>query len=108
MPETKPTIEQLMDAFLNRLIAEKGLDPHTEVDLRASLREELNERIDLAMLAALPDDKLDELERLAEQDPSDEELDAFFDSCGDTAFDDAVRVTMREFWQEQLAEEGDK
>lgn len=65
------TDEQAVAAFIDSLIEEKGLgklNDEEKAQLRATLDESLTDTINQALLYALPDDKFQELEALADRD----------------------------------------
>ena len=53
--------QSALDAFVSRLLAAKG--QNDEPSVHASLLDKLNQKIDTAILMALPGDKLDYLEQ---------------------------------------------
>lgn len=99
MPENKLNDEKVLAMFVDRLIADKGgdtLDAKQKETLQKELLEELDERIQQAMIRALPDAKLMELEKLLDEDAPDEEIESFFKGA-DADFDPAIRKAMDEF-----------
>lgn len=99
MPENKLNDEKVLAMFVDRLIADKGgdtLDAKQKETLQRELLEELDERIQQAMIRALPDAKLMELEKLLDEDALDEEIEGFFKGA-DADFDPAIRKAMDEF-----------
>ena len=65
--------------FIDRLVEEKGLtnlDTETLNEVKADLSKRLERRIDAEVLRAMPPDKLEEFDRLLDQD-SDEALQSF-------------------------------
>lgn len=99
MPENKLNDEKVLAMFVDRLIADKGgdtLDAKQKETLQKELLEELDERIQQAMIRALPDAKLMELEKLLDEDAPDEEIEGFFKGA-DADFDPAIRKAMDEF-----------
>ncbi len=83
MPEERFLDEGLVSAFVEGIIADKGVDnlDKTEKEkLKTDLAEELDRRVEKAMLGALSTSKLAELEEKLERGISDEELQAFFDT----------------------------
>lgn len=99
MPENKLNDEKVLAMFVDRLIADKGgdtLDAKQKETLQRELLEELDERIQQAMIRALPDAKLMELEKLLDEDAPDEEIEGFFKGA-DADFDPAIRKAMDEF-----------
>lgn len=99
MPEIKPTQTKLINVFVDKMMADKGLDAMSAEEqamLRKSLREKVEEQVEQAMLGALTDAQLLELERLMDAEASDEELDKFFDNSG-ADFDGAAEEALVEF-----------
>ena len=99
MPENKLNDEKVLQMFVDRLIADKGgdtLDAKQKETLQKELLEELDERIQQAMIRALPDAKLMELEGLLDANVSDEKIESFFKEAG-VEFDPAIRKAMDEF-----------
>lgn len=98
MPENKLD-EKVLAMFVDRLIADKGgdtLDEKQKETLRGELREELDERMQRAMIKALPDEKLMKLEELLDADAPDEEIESFFANAG-VSFDAPLRKAMSDF-----------
>ena len=63
--------DQAVAAFIEELIEDKGLggiDEEKKAELRATLDESLTDTINQALLYALPDEKFNELEELANSD----------------------------------------
>ena len=59
--------EETIDLFVEGLMAEKGVDAPTEEirqDLKDNLKNQLLREIDRALISELPDDKLEELDRV--------------------------------------------
>lgn len=99
MPENKLDDEKVLRMFVDRLIADKGgdtLDVKQKEILQKELLEELGERIQQAMIRALPDAKLMELEKLLDEDAPDEAIEGLFKGAG-MDFDPAIRKAMDEF-----------
>lgn len=99
MPENKLDDEKVLRMFVDRLIADKGgdtLDVKQKGILQKELLEELDERIQQAMIRALPDAKLMELEKLLDEDAPDEIIEGLFKGAG-MDFDPAIRKAMDEF-----------
>lgn len=99
MPEIKLDDEKVLRMFVDKLIADKGgdtLDAKQKKTLQKELFKKLNERMQAAMVRALPDAKLMELEGLLDAGAPDEEIESFFANSG-VSFDAALRQTMSEF-----------
>lgn len=85
------TQNQIINTIVEQMIADKG-ETLTD-ELRAALNQQMTSYIEGSIFAALPDEKLLELDAMAERDASDEELDAFFDQAGvdyDRVAEDAI------------------
>lgn len=99
MPEIKPTQTRFINTFVDKMMADKGLgvmSAEQQEELRKNLRVKVEEQIEQAMLRALSDAQLLELEKLVDNGASDEELDAFFESSG-ADFTKAAEQAMVEF-----------
>lgn len=98
MPEIKPD-EKVLAAFVDRLIANKGgstLDATQKETLQGELLEQLDDRIQHAMIGALPDAKIVELEKLLDADAPDEEVEKIFQESG-ADYSHAIRKAMDDF-----------
>lgn len=105
MPEVNLTKNQIATVFVDKILAEKGLtdlSPEQQVRLREQLKAKLDEQVDQAMLRALSDEQLDELEKLIDDGASDEQIDDFFNRTN-VDFTAAVQETMVEFRKAFLA-----
>lgn len=99
MPEIKPTQTRIINTFVDKMMVDKDLGAMGAEErdaLRKNLRQKAEEQIEQAMLAALPDKKLLELEQLVDTDASDDVLDDFFANCG-VDFTKAAEQAMVEF-----------
>lgn len=103
MPENKLNDEKVLQMFVDRLIADKGgdtLDAKQKETLQGELMAELDERMQQAMIRALPDAKLMELEKMLDADASDEEIESFFANASKDAgvdFDPEIRKVFEAF-----------
>ncbi len=103
MPENKLNDEKVLRMFVDRLIADKGgdtLDAKQKETLQGELMAELDERIQQAMIRALPDAKLMELEKMLDADASDEEIESFFANASKDAgvdYDPEIRKVFEAF-----------
>ncbi len=85
MPKINFEEDQLLEHFVHQMIVDKGLveeDRKQNGKIQHGLMEALDEAIEKAMIAALPDAKLRELNELLDRDASDEEIGALFDGAG--------------------------
>lgn len=99
MPEIKPTQTRIINTFVDKMMVDKDLGAMSTEEreaLRKNLRQKAEEQIEQAMLAALPDKKLLELEQLVDAGASDDVLDNFFANCG-VDFTKAAEQAMVEF-----------
>lgn len=107
MPDGKINSERVLTTYVERMIDDKG--DATELGLaerdalRRVLARKLNDAIEKAMLASLPDEKLNELEKILERDGSDEELEAFFDGVEGVDAGPAVEKAMAQVREDYLA-----
>ncbi len=105
MPEIKPTQTRIINTFVDKMMADKGLDAMSaeeQAELKKNLRVKVEEQIEQAMLRALSDAQLLELEKLVDDGVSDEELDRFFADSG-VDFTKAAEQAMIEFRKAFLA-----
>lgn len=72
---------EAIDAFVNNLVMKKHAGA-MDATAKEALREDIERWIEMAMLQALSDEQLSELERLTENGISDEELDDFLVGTG--------------------------
>lgn len=103
MPENKINADGVISSFLDQIIAAKGekLSKNERLSLRQELFAELDDKIDAAMIAALPDDKLLELNQKIDGDASEEDLDKFFADAGVDFNKVALQVALQ-FREDQL------
>ena len=94
--------DEILAKFVEQMMREKGVDSQEE---KEQLIEILNDRIDKAIIGALPDDRLVALnEELDEDEPSDKKIDAIIYGSG-VDFEQTVSVAMKEFKNEYLGRE---
>lgn len=106
MPENiKLSDEGILRIFVRKMIAEKtpqGLSDEDRDKISRVLIDQLNERMEYAMIAALPDDKLTALNDLLDANSGDNAaIDRIFDESG-VDFDAVSKRTLEEFRQEYL------
>ena len=110
MPKIKITSEQMMRAYLDRLLKDKGEwseDRAKQKSQREQLERRLEERIEKEMMMALTDDQLDELERRLDDGMTDQELDEFLEQSGADFELAAARAMVdfrAEYWGETRAQ----
>jgi len=100
MPENKPTKAKIINVFVDKMMADKGVEDEA---LREQLKVKLEEQIEQAMIRALSDEKLVELDVMLDNGVSDEELEVFFDGAG-VNYEQVVEQTMAAFRKAFLAE----
>lgn len=108
MPEGKLTDTKMLVIFVDKLLADKGLELSADErqKLRAKMLSEVNEAIEQAIIRALPDEKLVELAALTERpDATDEAIEAVFESSG-VDFQEVAMQTMTDYRQKFLSEGG--
>lgn len=84
---------KVINVFVDKMMADKGVN---DAGLKEQLETKLEEQIEQAMIRALPDEKLTELEGMLDREASDEEIEAFFEGAG-VDFQGAVEQTMAAF-----------
>jgi|ADurb_Gel_03_Slu_FD_contig_101_357720_length_4483_multi_2_in_0_out_0_2 hypothetical protein len=75
------TLSPSLDKFVDELLAAQGIDgvdPEVREQLVEDLTTRLNDRLEAAMVAELPEDKLPELEQLLDHGNNEVELQKFF------------------------------
>lgn len=103
MPEKVITQTQIVNSVVDQMIADKGLQlaDAERKELRDRLAAQMEERIEMQMLAALSDEELAQLNTLLENEASDEELDKFFGGLK-VNFQDVAKEAMVEFREDFL------
>jgi len=75
------TLSPSLDKFVDELLVAQGIDgvdPEVREQLVEDLTTRLNDRLEAAMVAELPEDKLPELEQLLDHGNNEVELQKFF------------------------------
>lgn len=106
MPKINFNEDQVLESFVHQMVVDKGLaeeDRNQNGKIQHELMEQLNEAIEKAMIAALPDAQLIELNRLLEAGASDEEVMKVFETAG-VDFELAAGKAMAEFRQKYVGE----
>ncbi|MDR2336997.1 MAG: hypothetical protein LBE03_02750 [Candidatus Nomurabacteria bacterium] len=85
-----------LDNFIDEILKEKGMDKAIDDvydELHADLKARLLDQIDRAVVTAMPEDKIDELNDLLDKNPNttDEEIQKIVQSSGV----DAVQITAK-------------
>lgn len=106
MPENKINPDMVLSRFLDEIVAVKGagLSKIERLSLRQDLRTEMDEKVDAAIIAALPEAKLLELNKLVESEASEDEIENFFVTAG-VDFEKVALSAMLQFRKDQM---GDK
>ncbi len=103
MPENKINTEGVISSFLDQIIAAKGenLSKNERLSLRQELFGELDDKINAAVIAALPDDKVLELNQKIDGNASEQEIEEFFANAG-IDFNKVALQTALQFRKDQL------
>lgn len=95
MPEeTQPTKDSVISEFIDRMMAEKGVN--ADLGEKARLEQELGNRIDESVVNALSDEQLITLDQQLDAGISDEDLERFFENSG-IDFAEVVKNTAENF-----------
>lgn len=103
MPESKPNQDEILSAFVIKMMQDKGLpdmSEETRSRLRMSLQDKLEEQIEQALVGMLSDEQLMELDRKLDEGATDEEVEAFFLNSGadaNVAMTDAMKAFREAF-----------
>ncbi len=101
MPKQNLEDEQAYATFIEEIVRGMGLeeqDREMQGRLSQDLKMKLDEVIEQALVKALPDDKVDELDKLLDSEASDEEIEDFFDTVGgDYDTEAIIRKTLEDF-----------
>lgn len=84
MPETNVSAQEVIDDFLDKLITDRGesLTPEERVVRRKELKERLDGMVDEEMIAAVPDDKIIELDAKMQEGMTSAQVEAFLLDSG--------------------------
>ncbi len=107
MPEMKISDERVLAAFVDKMITDKNalVTERERTALYRILREQLNVKIEQAMLSALSDEEMMKLNTMLDEGASDEEIEALFNESG-ADFAGAVEHALTEMRNNYL-ENGD-
>lgn len=107
MPEMKISDERVLVAFVDKMITDKNalVTQQERTALYRVLREQLNVKIEQAMLSALSDEELLKLNKMLDEGASDEEVEALFNDS-EADFAGAIERALTELRTEYL-EHGD-
>ena len=101
--------ERMLMAYVDSMIAQRGAAEGMSEEEHGALRRvlfgELNDAIEQEMLMALPDEKLAELEKILDENESDEVLEDFFAGTDDIDMTPAIEGAMEKFREGYLAGE---
>lgn len=107
MPE-KYTSEEVLSLCLDKMITDKkenaGLDPAQRAQLKKELRERLDDMVNEAMIAAIPDDKIIELDERMKEGMTDKQIEDFLMNSG-ADFEGAAVQAVAALRKEYLGEE---
>ncbi len=109
MPENKYTSEEVLATFLDQLIVEKNgeeMDFKKRSAIRRELREKLEAEIDGALVDALTDEQVVELEKRMNDDMAEDELGEFLENTG-VDYEAAVLRALDKVREEYLKGAGD-
>lgn len=103
MPEMKISDERVLMAFVDKMITDKNalVTQRERTALYRVLREQLNVKIEQAMLSALSDEELLKLNKMLDEGASDEEVEALFNGS-EADFAGAVEQALTELRTEYL------
>lgn len=95
MPGKKISDERVLSAFVDKMITDKNalVAESDRTALYRILRERVDAQIEQAMLTALSDDQLIELNRMLDEGASDDEIEDLFNNSG-ADFAGAVEKTL--------------
>ena len=99
MPESTPSQEQILSAFVIKMMQDKGITGLSDEErdrLRMNLQDKLEEQIERALIEMLSDEELIELDKKLNEGVTDEEIEAFFLGTGADA-DKIITDTMEAF-----------
>jgi len=107
MLEKGMSSERILAAYIDLMIKDRGDAESLSVAERDALKRilwrEMDDAMDKAFLASLPEDKLTELEEILDRGGSDEELEAFFDTVGEVDADVEIEKAMGRVREDYLA-----
>lgn len=100
------TEDEMLDIFIEKMLIDKGyseLDEETKNNFRNEIKEELIFRINEAIVASLPDDKLTELDELFKTDSATaEKINDIIERSG-VDVSEPIQKTMMEFREVYLS-----
>lgn len=106
------TSDETIDLFIRGIMEEKGVKTPTDEiakDIFEGLRNSLLEQIDRSLIAELPDDKLEELNRMASQNGQiDPEVIAKMVQEANIDVEEVTGITMARFRDIYLGNESNK
>lgn len=96
MPTVKVNQREVLDTFIDQMIAEKGMQGVDQAILKEQLRTKLDEQIEQAIIRSLSDEKLLELDKLLDDEADDDTLEKFFEEAGEN-YGEVAEQTMQLF-----------
>ena len=93
------TQEEIVAIYVEKMIADKGVEPTDE--LRAELREKLNDEITKAMVLSMPDYLVSKLNEEMENGADDEAVEKLIDESG-IDVETITEQTMNKFREDYL------
>lgn len=101
--------DEKLEAFVLQMIADKGaeLDDEAKEDEKERLLDEINEKVDEAMINALPDDRAEKLNKLLDErgdEATEREIHAII-YASTNEINEAVEKAMNDFREAYLKEE---
>ncbi len=100
MPTKTITQGMVLNAFIDKMLAATGQEntnPEEQRAVREGLRLQLESEMEKAMIKALPDAKLIELNKMLERENvSDDEIEKFFETSG-VDFQKVIEGVMQKF-----------
>lgn len=103
------TADEILESFVLEMIEEKGVAEEQKESKKAELLEKLNQEIDRSLVSALPDEELEKLGKIVDEDDGDEvatekKVHALFYGSG-VDFREVVKRVIEDFREKYLKEE---
>lgn len=105
MPKINFGQEQVIEAFIYQMVVDKGLlqeDKKQNGKIQHELREQLDEAVQMALIEALPEPRLKELDQALKSGVTDEQIMQFFQNAG-VNYPKVAAAAMAKFRQEYLS-----
>lgn len=100
------TNEEIIDLYLEDILSTVGLDESPEdekKDFKSKLRTELEARVGIVVMNAIPDDKVQEFTDMMQKNPTQEEINAFV-SKNVSNLEEIIVKAMQDFKEEFVSE----